>query len=124
MNIKSAMRAGRALGEVQRSGVLRHPVLKMATKYWWFSIPAGLALYGKIRERMDKDKGKKVKLYAYFADAASIAGPILTLVSVMELAERLDQKGKLDKPLAAPAVLPSTPAATQETPPPYLQRTT
>lgn len=132
MKAGQMMKAGRALGAVQKSGVLTHPVLKMAAKYWWFSLPAGMALYGKIRERMEQKKGK-VKIHQYFADAADVVGPILTLVSVIELAERLQDQGKLDDApaLSKPPPPPSTPqqqavmqtpAQTQETPPPHLQR--
>lgn len=70
----------------------------MAAKYWWFSIPAGLALYGKFRSRYEKHG----KLHEYFADTADVLGPVLTLVSVFELATRLQQQGKLDPPQAIP----------------------
>lgn len=64
----------------------------MAAKYWWVSLPAGLALYGKIRQRYEKGG----KLHEYFVDAADVIGPVLTLVSVFELATRLEEQGKLD----------------------------
>jgi len=132
MKAGQMMQAGRALGAVQKSGLLTHPVVKMAAKYWWFSLPAAMAMYGKFKERKE-DKGK-VKIHQYFADAADVIGPILTVVSVIELAERLQNEGKLqDSPVAPkPAVPPPStpqqqavhqvPAQTQETPPPHLQR--
>ncbi|NEN87915.1 MAG: hypothetical protein F6K48_02935 [Okeania sp. SIO3H1] len=126
MKIKQAIKAGQALGAVSKTGILKHPVLKMASKYWWFSIPAGLALYGKVRERMENPK-QKTKIHLYFSDAADVVGPILTLVSVIELAERLQEQGRLDnaKPAVAAAPAPSqfqAPAGTQEPPAPSLQR--
>ena len=105
--LQTMMTAGRALGTIQQSGVLRHPVLKMAAKYWWASLPVGLALYGKIRERMETEG--KVKIHQYLSDAADVLGPVLTLVGIIELAERLDSQGKLAQPVAAAPAVPAAP---------------
>jgi hypothetical protein len=95
LNPETVQLAGRLLGGLV-GDVSQSPVLKMARRYWYLSIPVALTLYGKLRERWD-DKGK-VKLHHIFVDAADTLGPILTIVAVFELAGRLEREGKLDAP--------------------------
>lgn len=93
MNIQHALTAGRALGTLQQSGILAHPLVKMGLRYWWLSVPAGLALYGRIKER--REKGER-KIHHYFGAAAEVFGPLMTVVAMAELASKLQREGKLD----------------------------
>lgn len=96
------------------------PIVKMAAKYWWLSIPAGVVIWGKIAERSEKGK---MKPHHYITAAAEGLGPVLTFVALFELAERLESKGKLG-PTQKDYHSFSEPAMTQQTPPPSQQRTT
>jgi hypothetical protein len=87
------LKAGKALGDIQRSGIVSHPLLKMAMRYWWLSIPTGLALYSRIKE--NHAKGNK-KVHHYFGAAAEVLGPVMTIVAVAEMASKMNREGRLD----------------------------
>jgi len=76
--------------------LIDHPVARMAKKYWYLSFPLGLGLYGKLRERYEAGG----KVHQYLADTANVISPILTIVAVFELAEKMESKGKLRPQMA------------------------
>lgn len=141
MNMNHALAAGQALGALEKNGVFKHPLVKMGLRYWWLSIPAGLALYGRIKERREKGENK---IHHYFGATAEIFGPIMTIVAMAELASRMDKQGKLDaqahqqRATYQPQTGESQPSLkgasrlhgdvihppeyTEDTPPPHLQR--
>lgn len=75
------------------AGMAGSPIVKLALKYWWLSIPTGLALYGKYKARASKDD---YKIYHFFDDVGTVLGPIMTFVGLNELATKMEDKGKLD----------------------------
>lgn len=111
-------------------GILANPVVALARKYWWASLPVTFMVYGRIRDRMEREK--KMKLHHYLVETTEVVGPVLTIVGIFELASRMKQEGKLDdviKPkqqMVAQQQPPQQalqgPSHTQETPPPHLQR--
>ncbi len=125
MNFNTMVQTGKALGAVHNSGVVQHPALRLAARYWWVSIPTGLAFYGKVKER--KEKGV-VKLHHWFSVAAEVLGPIMTVVAFMELAERMEKKNGNGTGAAKPVpdmagmAPPPIPVYTEETPYPAQQR--
>lgn len=140
MKMEHALAAGRAIGALQQNGAFKHPLAKMAMRYWWLSVPAGIALYGRIQERREKGE---TRVHHYFATAAEVLGPIMTVVTMAELAFKLDREGRLDDRIdariAAVKQQQAAPAGTQglsrlhgdiihppqysdNPPPPHLQR--
>jgi hypothetical protein len=77
------------LGEFAKS-----PLAKMALRYWWVSIPLAYMVYGRIQDRRAKEK--KIKPYMILSDVAATLGPVMTLVAMSELANKLERSGKLD----------------------------
>jgi len=71
-----------------------HPVVKLAIKYWWMSIPVAMAMYGRYRSSMEDEGG--YKLWQAFSDFGTVVGPVMTFVSLSELASSMDRRGKLD----------------------------
>src|SRR6056297_85962 len=128
MNIHNALAAGQAFGALQNAGAFSHPLLKLALRYWWLSVPAGLALYGRIQERRAKGE---TKIHHYFGATAEIVGPIMTVVAMAELAGKMQREGKLEPKSPPPPPQPSgmqgvsrlhgdvihPPEYTEETPP-------
>lgn len=80
-----------ALGEVTQS-----PMIKLALRYWWLSVPVGMALYGRYKARKKEDN--EYKLYQAFDDFGMIMGPVMTFVGLSELANQMEAQGKLDRP--------------------------
>jgi hypothetical protein len=103
--LQTMLSAGQAIGSLQQAGAFQHPLLKMALKYWWLSIPAGIALYGRIQERRAKCENK---MHHYFGAAAEVLGPVMTLVAMAELSMKMQREGKLDTP--RPIAQPPSPA--------------
>jgi hypothetical protein len=126
MRVKSAANLAAALqGLGGANGILGHPVVKMALRYWWVSVPVGIGFYGKYKQ-IQSEHGKKAKIYHYINGAADVVGPVLTLVSVAELATRMQEEGKLDRAAQQARDVEFTtveaPQGSMDPPPPYLQR--
>lgn len=122
MKLETMMQTGKALGAVRDSGIVQHPALRLASRYWWISIPTGLAFWSKVKERREKGV---VKLHHWFAAAAEVLGPIMTVVTFMELAERMERKNgyySQAAPASSGTPIAGVPAYTEETPYPGQQR--
>ena len=70
------------------SGVVANPLTQAAVRYWWLSIPAGLAIWGSIKER--RESGKKLRLHHIFSDVGTIVAPVVSLAMLLNLANRKD----------------------------------
>lgn len=88
-----------ALKSLPLGNLTEQPVVKLALRYWWLSLPVGVALYGKYKARMEEQD--RYKIYNAFDDFGTIMGPVMTFVGLSELANRMDRSGTLRD---APAV--------------------
>lgn len=70
-----------------------HPLVKTALKYWWLALPAGWAFYSLTKER------PKVSVGGVISDFSLTFGPI---ISIIMLAEMIEQKQKPATPVQAP----------------------
>jgi len=66
-----------------------HPIIRVGVRYWWVSLPMALVYWSKIKAR--KSKGK-VEYWEYVEDAAAVAMPVMTLVGVFGMIEKLDKQ--------------------------------
>lgn len=82
-----------ALRGLPLGNLTEHPIVKMTLRYWWLSIPVGVALYGRYKAQL-KDTGS-YKLYNAFDDFGSIMGPIMTFVGLSEMAHQMERQGVL-----------------------------
>lgn len=78
----------KSLHGLARNEVINNPLTRLALRYWWFSIPIGLAVWGQFRERNQKGE---VKLHHLIQDTGSILSPFLVLAILTEFSERREQ---------------------------------
>ena len=94
-----------------------HPVVRVGVRYWWVSVPMALVYWSKIKARQSKGK---VEYWHYVEDAAAVAMPVMTLVGVFGMIEKMDRQQQVtnQQQLAAAAQIakPVVATVTQEEP--------
>jgi len=61
----------------------KSPMARIALKYWWLSIPAGIALYGRIKKR--RDKGEKIDCMSTLDDVGAVLTPVMPIIILGEM---------------------------------------
>lgn len=85
----------KALGNIVRNETINNPLTRLAVRYWWLSIPVGIAVWGRFEERR---AAGEVKLHHLIGDAGTILSPFLVLAILSEFAERREEAAKRPKP--------------------------
>src|SRR5690606_23417043 len=96
---RSMNAAEKFMGMQALSGLTNsHPLLRAAVKYWWLSIPSGIALYSLIKAR------PKNTMATVMQDIATSMGPVVGLILLSESLERKEAVKTLTAPdLNSPA---------------------
>lgn len=69
-----------------------HPLVRVAAKYWWLAIPAGIAMWSKARRREKTDVGTILE------DFGSSFGPVIPVILLGEMLADKESKAAAATP--------------------------
>jgi hypothetical protein len=69
-----------------------HPLVRVAAKYWWLAIPAGIAMWSKARRRDKTDVGTILE------DFGASFGPVIPVILLGEMLSDKESKAAAAAP--------------------------